>query len=450
MCPFPQEHTSLHFTMHFFSIYKLYLFLFLFSAFNSNAQDSTSIISVKIIDFDTKKPIDHAIITDFKTNLSFQTNEHGYFEKTTTEKVIILIISKLGYESQTVKINQFTKFPLSISMKVRTLDLSEVYIIAEKPVKRLVDNSFYILDYLFMEDNILLLGEMNDKQMAKLIDLNGKEICRLSLKEEHYESVFKDCFNNIHLVGKFHTNQIYFANSSLHVLDNIRRGLFDSLLVPCILNNNDHLYFETFLNKKQTKTFFVINKITKEKSGLGIFSDEFKMNMMKNEGVLLAAKYGTIDEKNTMGGVSADDLRASRRKEDDINFAARIIYTDAYIPILLNNDTITVFNHPNSLIHQYSINNTELNLHIMEYNHYKNWKPLVISDEIKHKFYTTYLHDGIISLGEINLKNGKINKRFKLTHTFPKNIKVRNGIVYYLYRLRDSEDKMAIYSHQIQ
>lgn len=437
--------------MTFIFINRLFLFLFLFTALISNAQnDSTTIISGKIIDFDTKKPIDHVIITDFKTNLSFQSNENGYFEKTTADKVVILIISKLGYESQTVKINQFTKFPLNIAMKVRTLDLSEVAIVAEKPVKRLVDNSFYILDYQFMDNNILLLGEMNEKQMAKLIDLNGKEICRLSLKEEHYESIFKDCFNNIHLVGKFHTNQIYFANSSLNLLDDIKRRLFDSLLVPCILNNNDNLYFETLLNKRQTKTFFVINKTTKEKSGLGIFSDEFKINMLKNEGAFLTAKYGNTDEKNTMGGVSADDLRASRRKEDDINFAARIIYTDAYIPILLNNDTITVFNHPNSLIHQYSINNTEVELQVMEYNHYKNWKPLVISDEVKHKFYTTFLHDGIISLGEINLKNGKINKRFKLTHTFPKNIKVKNGIVYYLYRLRDSDDKMSIYSHTIE
>ncbi|MES2515291.1 MAG: carboxypeptidase-like regulatory domain-containing protein [Bacteroidota bacterium] len=436
--------------MQTISIKLLFLIFFTCATLTGKAQDSTKLIQGRVIDVVTKQPVSFAVITDYETNLSFQTNEQGYFEKSTNKKVVILIVTKLGYESQTIKVNRLTQFPLTIPMKIRTLDLSEVAIIANKPVKRLVDNSFYILDYQFTGDNIILLGEMDDRQMAKLIDLNGKEICRLWLKDRKYESVFKDCFGNIHLLSKFYTSQMYVANSTLNLLEDVRRGRFDSLLVPCILDNNDNLYFEELMDKKQTKTFYVINKLTKKASGIGVFSDEFKIEMLKNEGAFLAGKYGMVDEKNTMGGVSADDLRASRRKEDDINFAARVIYTDAYIPILLNNDTITVFNHPNGLIHQYSTNNTEVDLQIMEYNQYKNWKPLVISDEIKHKYYTTYLHDGIITLGEINVKNGKINRRFKLTHTFPKNIKVKNGIVYYLYRLKDSEDKMSIYSHAIE
>ncbi|MBC7693927.1 MAG: carboxypeptidase-like regulatory domain-containing protein [Burkholderiales bacterium] len=367
------------------------MLVLLYAGLSTNAQDSLRKISGKIIDVVTKQPISFAVVTDFETNLSFQTNEQGYFEKSTNKKVVILIITKLGYESQTVKINQLTKLPLTITMKIRTVDLSEVSIVADKPVKRLVDNSFYILDYQFTDNNIILLGEMDHKQRVKLIELNGKEICRLWLKNKKYESVFKDCFNNIHLVSKFYTSQVYFDNLKLNLLDSVRRSLFDSLLVPCILDNNDNLYFESLLDKKQTKTFFVINKLTKKASGIGIFSDEFKIKMLKNEAAFLVSKYGQIDEKNTMEDVSAGDLKASRKKEDDINFAARVIYTDAYIPILLNNDTITVFNHPNGLIHQYSTNNIEVDLQIMEYSHYKNWKPLVISDEIKHKYYTTYL-----------------------------------------------------------
>jgi hypothetical protein len=435
--------------MQYISISRLLLLLCVFTQLSGHAQDSLRKITGRIIDNVTKKPIDFAAITDFKTNVSFQANAQGYFEKTTNEKVVILIITKVGYESQTVKINQNTTFPLTVTMNIRTLDISEVAVVAQKPVKRLVDNSFYILDYQFTGDNIILLGEMDDKQMAKLIDMDGKEICRLWLKNKKYESIFKDCFNNIHLVSKFYTTQMYYDNSSLNLLTDIRRTLFDSVLVPCILDNNNNLYFETLLNKKQTKTFFVINKTSKEISSLGIFSDEFKIGMMKSEGVFMAGKYGNIGN-NPMDATTAEELRAMRRKDDDVNFAARVIFTDAYIPILLNNDTITVFNHPNGLIHRYAVNNKEVDLQIMEYNHYKNWKPVVISDEVKHKFYTTYLHDGIISLGEINLKNGKINRRFKLIHTFPKNIKIKNGIVYYLYRLKDSEDKMAIYSHQIQ
>ena len=429
--------------IHFILAFFLCLTIF------SKAQDSLKIISGKVIDFKTKEPIAFVIINNIKTNSTVQTDENGNFKIYYFNKASVLLINKLGYRTQTLNINNVSNLPLVVQLKRQSLDLSEVTITADKQVKRLVDNTFYILDYQFIIDEILLFGELNDKPMVKLIDLDGKELSRLNLNSNNYESLFKDCFGNIHIVSKFHTNQVYFMNTTINLLDEVRRHLFDSLMVPCILDNMNNLYFETLLNKKQTKTFFVINKITKEKSGLGIFSDEFKMSMMKNEAGFMEAKYGGAGN-NTMGDVTADELRAMRRKDDDINFAARVIFTDAYIPILINNDTITVFNHPNNLIHRYSLNNIEVDLRVMEYNTYKTWKPQVISDEIKHKFYTTYLHDGIITLGEINLQTGKIDRRFKLTHTFPKNIKVKNGIVYYLYRLKDSEDKMSIYSHKIE
>lgn len=382
--------------------------------------------------------------------MTVQTNEKGIFKIKYLDKASVLLINKLGYSTQTINLNDANKLHLVIELKRQSLDLSEVVITANKPTKRLVDNTFYVLDYHFINNYIVLFGELSDKPMVKLINLEGKELSRLPLNGINYESLFKDCFDNLHLISKTHSNQMYTIDEKINFLDDVKRRSFDSLLRPCILNTNDNIYFEAHFNKKQTKSIFLINKSTKQKSGLGIFSDEFKISMQNDEENFMYAKYGTIDNNNTMGEASADDQRAARRKDDDINFAKRVIFSAAYIPVFMNNDTLSVFDHPNNLIHRYSLNNEEIKLQVMEYNHYTNWKPLVISDEISHKFYTTYVHDGITTLGEINLQTGKIENRFKLTHTFPKNIKVRNGIVYYLYKLRDSEDKMAIYAHQIK
>jgi hypothetical protein len=430
-------------------INRLFLFLFIYVALTTKAQDTTRIISGKVIDLKTQEPISFAIINNIKTNMTVQTDERGNFKIKYDKRASVLLITKLGYSTQTINLNDAFELPLIIKLKRQSLDLSEVIVTADKPAKRLVDNTFYILDYQFINTSILLFGELSDKPMVKLINLEGKELSRFPLNDINYESLFKDCFDNVHLINKTHTNQAYVLDGKINFLNDVKRRTFDSLLRPCILNTTNDIYFEAHYNKKQTKSIFVINKATKQKSGLGIFSDEFKISMQNDEENFMYAKYGTVDNNNTMGDASADDLRAARRKDDDVNFAKRVIFSAAYIPVFMNNDTLTVFDHPNNLIHRYSLNNTQTDLQVMEYNHYKDWKPQVISDEIDHKFYTTYLHDGIITLGEINLQTGKIEKRFKLTHTFPKNIKVRNGIVYYLYRLRDSEDKMAIYSHKI-
>lgn len=425
------------------------LTLFICLTFYGKAQDSITTISGKVIDFKTKEPVSFVIVNDLQTNKTVQTDLKGEFQISYKSKASVLIISKLGYETQTVNISGTTKLPLLINLKNRVLELPEVMISDNKTTKRLVNNSFYVLDYQFLNNSILLLGETNDKNILKLIDKNGKELKKLALDSIKSETLFKDCFDNIHVLTENNSFQVYINLNGIHLLDKVRRRLFDSLLHPCILNTTENLYFENTLNKGQTKTFFVINKTTKQKSGLGIFSDEFKISMAKNEADYMRMKYGYTDENNTMGGVSADDLRASRRKSDDIEFARRVIFSSAYIPFLYNNDTITVFDHPNDLIHRYLLNNTEISLQSMEYHHYKNWKPQVISDDITHKYYTTYLHDGIIILGEINLATGKIVKRFSLKHTFPKNIKVKDGVVYYLYRLRDSGDKMALYAYSI-
>ena len=86
----------------------------------------------------------------------------------------------------------------------------------------------------------------------------------------------------------------------------------------------------------------------------------------------------------------------------------------------------------------------------MDYNHFRQWKPLVLFDAARNLFYTTYLKDGITTIGEINMATGKINKRFTLSHAFAKNIKIDKGIVYYLYRLKFTDDKMALYAHQLE
>lgn len=416
--------------------------------FFCNAQDSLKTISGKIIDLTTKEPIDFVIVNDLNTNKTIQSNHKGEFEINGVNKKTILVFSKLGYQTQAVSVYPTTKLPLIVNLKIQSKDLSEVVITAAKSTKRLVKNSFYVSDYQFIANNILLLGEINDKTVLKLINKDGKELQRLTVNNFKSDTLVKDCFNNIHLLTENNTIQVFINNNNINLLDNVRRSLFDSLLRPCILNTNDNLYFQHIYNQGQMKTIFVINKTTKQKSDFGIFSDAFKMDMLKNEESFMYQKYGYTAD-NTMGELSPDDLRASRRKEDDINFAKKFIYTAAYIPIILNNDTITVFDHPNDLIHRYSLNNTEVNLETMEYHHYKNWKPQIIGDEFQHKFYTTYLHDGIVTMGEINLATGKINKRFKLQHPFPKNIKVENGVVYYLYRLKDTEDRTALYALEI-
>jgi hypothetical protein len=413
-------------------------------------QDSLKSISGKIVDLKTKEPVGFVIVHVLFENSYTQSNYSGTFKISYKGKNPIIVIRKLGYETLTINPDSSVKDPLLITLKPQSKDLSEVVVSANKPTKRLVDNTFYVSDYQLTGDNIILLGDLNDKPCLRLITKEGDILHTYKLTHDIYKKLFKDCFNNIHLISDRYSAQIFVNNTTIGLLDHIRISLFDSLLRPCILNKHEHFYFETVYNQGQTKHVFGISKVKKQKYDLGTYTNEAMLKIIDEEGERNNAKYGGSG-KNEMEDVTPDELRALRRKEDARIFFNTVILKDAYIPVFISDDTLYIFNHPNNLIHRYSLDNHKaLTLKTMIYNHFRQWKPLVVFDETKNKFYTTYLRDGIITLGEVNLSTGKITKRFTIKHTFPKNIKVDNGVVYYLYRLKFTEDKMALYAHQLE
>jgi hypothetical protein len=426
------------------------LVLFLCSTVSIYGQDSLKSISGKIIDFKTKEPVGFVIVQVLFEGSATQSRNNGTFKINYRSKEPIIVIRKLGYETLTINIDSTVKLPLLVNLKAQSKDLSEVVVSANKPTKRLVDNAFYVADYQLINNQILLLGDINEIPYLRLITKDGEALHTTKLKQQPYTTLFKDCFGNVHVLSTLSSTQVYIADNKIGLLADIRLSLFDSLLRPCILAKEDNFYFETCHNKGQTKQVFAIHKATRKVYDYGTYSNEAMIAMIIEEEGRSQAKYGSSG-KNEMEDVSPEELRAMRRKEDERNFFYTIIATKAYIPVFADNDTVFIFDHPNNLIHSYLLEtNKPLQVKTMEYNHFKQWKPLVLFDEARDVFYTTYLRDGIVTLGEINRTTGKINKRFKLSHTFPKNIKIDNGIVYYMYRLKFTDDKMALYAHQLE
>lgn len=424
--------------------------LFLCTVLPVYGQDSLKSISGKVIDFKTKEPVGFVVIQVLFENSYTQSRLNGSFKIDYQGENPVIVIRRLGYETITLTIDSTVKLPLVIHLKAQSKDLSEVVISANKPTRRLVDNTFYVSDYQLIGDKILLFGDINEIPYLRLISKEGEVLHSSRLKKHPYTALFKDCFGNVHLTGDVSSTQIYISNNQIGLLEPVRTSRFDSLLRPCLFNRNENFYFESCYNQGQTKTVFALHKRTRKTSDYGTYSNEAMLAMISDENRLSNSKYGSSG-KNEMEDLSPEELRAMRRKEDERNFFNTIIATKAYIPVFADEDTLFVFDHPNNLIHSYVMeSNRLLPVKTMEYNHFKQWKPLVLFDEARNLFYTTYLKDGIMTLGEINKTTGKINKRFALEHTFPKNIKIDNGIVYYMYRVKFSEDKMALYAHQLE
>ena len=77
---------------------------------------------------------------------------------------------------------------------------------------------------------------------------------------------------------------------------------------------------------------------------------------------------------------------------------------------------------------------------------------LMTDDAVQGKCYGQFITDGMVTLKEINLKNGNVGESYKLDrHYFPAKIQVYDGYVYYLFldSRKQNGDKRSLYRLKI-
>ena len=82
------------------------------------------------------------------------------------------------------------------------------------------------------------------------------------------------------------------------------------------------------------------------------------------------------------------------------------------------------------------------------------WDEKLIIDDVTGQCYAQFTTDGIVTLKEIDLNNGKVKREIRLTdHRFPQNIQVYNGEVYYLF-LNNAQttrrDRRSLYKMRLE
>ena len=71
---------------------------------------------------------------------------------------------------------------------------------------------------------------------------------------------------------------------------------------------------------------------------------------------------------------------------------------------------------------------------------------LTSTDEVKNKVYALFIKSGITTLREIDLKSGELTRSIAIPNfAFVQNIKVRDDVVYFLYKERINEEYKQLY-----
>ena len=115
----------------------LFSFLFLITAFRTLAQTSPYVIKGKVIDKNTKTPLQGASVFAQNTTLGEATNEAGDFSIRLPEGGYLLAVTFTGYETESIRVNRASSQEGDITFELSPLSksLEEVSIVISNEVK---------------------------------------------------------------------------------------------------------------------------------------------------------------------------------------------------------------------------------------------------------------------------------------------------------------------------
>jgi hypothetical protein len=389
--------------------------ILLFCGVSGFAQSEKQAFYGKVIDAETKTPLDNVDILDENSGAGISTDQNGLFKLSVIFPAHITV-SHIGYETQTINLQAANDSILIILLKRRSTELPVVSIFPGKAENIIKNNELSVMDYEFIDDNILLLAQSTRFHKPSLILLDEKfDTLTITKLDIHPEFIFHDCMDNLHLVAKDFAFQLNYDRKRIQMLYPVNSDEMIKKLSPCVEKLHDKFYFSEYSKQGLSLLYFFKDSSEKKGNILQVISDRKKQNMVDSE----------IDFALAPG---------HKYEEWDKHFFDSMIVSKVYAPLVKMHDTIYIFNFPERKIEYYSGSGKLLNSVEISFHEQRHWKKSIMTDETENKCYAVFEKNGIVQLKEIGLKTGTTESVIDFSgFPFASNIKIRNGYVYFLY-----------------
>ncbi len=384
-------------------------------AISVHAQNEKRFLSGKIVDAETGTPLEKVDVLEKISGAGTATDKNGNFSLA-VKFPVRLSISHIGYQTEIVNLSALSDTVLVIPLKKISTQLPVVSILPGKAENIILNNELSVMDYEFMDENILLLTQSTRFSKPSLVLLDGKfDTITVSPLDVHPEFIFHDCMDKLHLVEKDFAFQLNYDGRKIQLLYPVTSEKLNQTLLPCVEKLHDNFYFSEYENKGLSLLYFFKDSSQKNNNMLSVISDRKKLNMLESEAGF-ALLEGHIYE------------------EWDKHFFDSMVVSKVYAPLVKLRDTIYVFNFADRQIEQYSESGKLLYSVPISFHEQKNWKKNLLTDEVENKCYAVFEKNGIVQLKQINIQTGEIESSADFSgFPFASNFKIRSGYVYFLY-----------------
>lgn len=451
-------------------MYKILIIIWLFlMPFNCLFGQAGQMWMMNVLVCDSlQNPIPDVGIYDTKDNIRGVTNRNG-LAQVYTKQGERLYFSHLAYNKQPFRVDKRKMVDIEdmknfivVTLKAKTIYLPDVEIVVNAPHLAYENKMVWVVDYQVREDGIYMLTCNGMRSGLLHLDLNQDTISYKSVPVK-FQELFQDAFGNIHLLSQDSVYQVYCDGNELQLLYGNSKETFEQKLKPVVAATDSIMVMEARRYYGQEIIFQAVKREGGQKFVLADISGK-TLEMAKNWDMDNYRASLMYDPNNQQGyniyRVDASGQTVS--KFDDIQ--KRLMLQDAYSPLISVGDEIYLFNFLNDVLCVFDQNGQfqckyDIDFHKQGGGDKKitfgnSWDENLIVDPKEKKVYAQYISGGIVTLKEIDLNSGRVKRETRLTdHSFPQNIQVFDGEVYYLYldeRKVVDRDRRSLYKMMLK
>lgn len=370
-----------------------------------------------------------------------------------------ITFTHIEFEPYELTVNNSTT-GLVIILETKEVKLPEVSVTAALPEVVYADESYHVADYQFAENGIYVLTYSKGKMLRKEAEAGHTILaeCQIILLDDDLKVKAKSVFFkngvSLHLDSYDQlflkcTDQVFFVYEEHEELfaTEMDKEDFTQAVEPLVLGEEElkiyHNFDETFpefsyyiqLGEEELETFYTI-------------TDSVLMHTFR-------AQYRNLGPRDKLNAYRTE-LKTGIDKEIISGYMAgfhhSILFSPPYAPIFRTDSGFLIVDVTNSSLEYFAENGAlqrtkPFILH--EKPRQTGWKNLITQDQENHEIYLVFEKHGIARL-EL-MENGTLNSEhtINLFYKYPKNIKVKDGYVYYLYRPFESSQKHYLYKEKV-
>lgn len=411
----------------------------------------TYIIKGFVKDAASLSPIKDVNISIYGTLKGTTTDASGFFYIEVKDLNQKLKFSHIAYYPFEIK-SALKLENKDIYLEPKLTDLKEVTIISD-PVKNITKNlPIYIIDYLFINNNICLLAYNQKKTNDIRLYLINREANILNeMKIDKAESLYKDCFGDIYYLNDENAVKLSFTENKIYKENNIPRKEFELSYKAIEFKIEDNIYFSTNHYQNLVKKYHYINLYDEEKK-IHTFLNITDSNKIKEfEREFNFFYYAKKASKIGLSITSVYNNLSNFRENQALDWEDR---TGRFSPIKIAvkslQDSIYVFNYIRDDIEVYDISGILKRKASTKIFKDENFTGQIIVSEENYKVYGIYKYGSIIQLREIDINTGNCISIYKIpSYPFIENIKLIGNQVYFLFKKKVNQEYKQLYRMDI-